>query len=566
MVMTQFCSKLDRSSSAPWVLSAPWGRCFQWLCWTLLGLSGATFAPAALAAYNPVVNLQSAQNPSPQGVAINIFAYVTPNPGDPRPTGTIRFFDSVTGSVAMCNVITLTPINTNVASARCPLSTNAITGPHNLVAIYDGDVNYKATASDALAQGVLPSYTVSANAGAGGVVNPGVYNFVMRGDAVSFDFIANTGFHLASATPTGCTGLIVQPVSPSRTWKFLTGGIQFNCNIIATFSNTYKVTTFADTGGRISPTATQNIAPGATTSVTVTPDVGFRLTNVTGCGVVFSGGPSITSPTTWATGAINSDCTVSAFFTALPTFTVTASAGSGGSISPTSRTVPQGATGSFVVSASSGFEIASVSGCGGSLSGITFTTGAITAACTVFASFRVAPVVPPVITTTPMIEYLHPALNYYFITSRAEDIALLDRTPPFVRTGQSFLVYPNAVAGTQPITRFYFDKVAAAGSRGSHFYTLVNTELTALVALNPANAATPKMPFSEGVDSFAFLPVIEGVGGSCAAGLIPVFRLFRGNARFPDDPNHRFTTSTAVYNAFVALGWDGEGVKLCVAG
>jgi hypothetical protein len=74
------------------------------------------------------------------------------------------------------------------------------------------------------------------------------------------------------------------------------------------------------------------------------------------------------------------------------------------------------------------------------------------------------------------------------------------------------------------------------------------------------------MPFSEGVDSFAFLPVVEGVGGSCASGLIPVFRLFRGNARFPDDPNHRFTTSTTVYNAFVALGWDGEGVKLCVAG
>jgi hypothetical protein len=267
---------------------------------------------------------------------------------------------------------------------------------------------------------------------------------------------------------------------------------------------------------------------------------------------------------TYTTGQINADCTVSATFTALPTFTVTASAGSGGSISPTSRTVPQGATGSFVVSASSGFEIASVSGCGGSLSGITFTTGAITAACTVFASFRVAPVVPPVITTTPMIEYLHPALNYYFITSRAEDIALLDRTPPFVRTGQSFLVYPNAVAGTQPITRFYFDKVATAGSRGSHFYTLVNTELTALVALNPTNAATPKMPFSEGVDSFAFLPVVEGVGGSCAPSLIPVFRLFRGNARFPDDPNHRFTTSTTVYNAFVALGWDGEGVKLCV--
>jgi hypothetical protein len=40
--------------------------------------------------------------------------------------------------------------------------------------------------------------------------------------------------------------------------------------------------------------------------------------------------------------------------------------------------------------------------------------------------------------------------------------------------------------------------------------------------------------------------------------------LFRGSARFPDDPNHRFTTNAAVYNAFVAQGWDGEGVNFCV--
>jgi hypothetical protein len=45
-----------------------------------------------------------------------------------------------------------------------------------------------------------------------------------------------------------------------------------------------------------------------------------------------------------------------------------------------------------------------------------------------------------------------------------------------------------------------------------------------------------------------------------------VFRIFRGQARFPDNPNHRFTTDPAIYNAFVAQGWDGEGVKFCVPG
>jgi hypothetical protein len=518
-----------------------------------------------MALTSPTVTMSSPTNPSVFGVPVQLTILVQGVAGFPTPTGTVTVADSLLGGTPLC-VANLAFVSTGLARTFCTLPANAAAGEHVLTAIYNGDVVYKATISDVLRQGVQPSYTVNARSNGGGTINPAQYTLVARGDSVQFQVAENAGFHVVSVVGDNCSGVLVPIFAGGNVYRFTTNGMQFNCNIVATFSNTYAVSFSAGSGGRISPSTVQNIPAGGNVSATITPDFGFRLTNVTGCGLIFFGGPAITGPSTYTTGAINANCTISASFTALPTFTVTASAGSGGSISPTSRTVPQGATGSFVVSASSGFEIASVSGCGGSLSGITFTTGAITAACTVFASFRVAPVVPPVITTTPMIEYLHPALNYYFITSRAEDIALLDRTPPFVRTGQSFLVYPNAVAGTQPITRFYFDKVAAAGSRGSHFYTLVNTELTALVALNPTNAATPKMPFSEGVDSFAFLPVVEGVGGSCASGLIPVFRLFRGNARFPDDPNHRFTTSTTVYNAFVALGWDGEGVKLCVAG
>ncbi len=170
--------------------------------------------------------------------------------------------------------------------------------------------------------------------------------------------------------------------------------------------------------------------------------------------------------------------------------------------------------------------------------------------------------------TIPAIEFYNPSFNYYFITSRPGEIALLDAAPSFVRTGQSFLVYvhPDAFSGRKPITRFYFDKIAVGGLRGSHFYTLVQSELNALTSLNPANVQAPRVPYNEGVDSYAYLPVVEGVGGYCSAGLIPVYRIFRGNARFPDNPNHRFTTSAFTYNSFVAQGWDGEGVKFCVPG
>lgn len=68
-------------------------------------------------------------------------------------------------------------------------------------------------------------------------------------------------------------------------------------------------------------------------------------------------------------------------------WTVTASAGPGGSISPANLSVNEGDTASFIVTPDSGYSIASVTGCNGSLSGDTYTTGPVTADCTVTASF-----------------------------------------------------------------------------------------------------------------------------------------------------------------------------------
>ena len=167
-------------------------------------------------------------------------------------------------------------------------------------------------------------------------------------------------------------------------------------------------------------------------------------------------------------------------------------------------------------------------------------------------------------TTTTMVEYYFPALDYYFITSRSSDIALLDGITAWQRTGKSFAVYTQEQPGSTAVNRYYFDQVAVKNSRGSHFYTLVQGEKDLLAGLNPANSQTPRLPYNEGVDSYAITPTVEGVGGTCAAGLTPVYRIFRGQVKFPDNPNHRFTTDTAIYNAFVALGWDGEGVKFCV--
>ena len=71
---------------------------------------------------------------------------------------------------------------------------------------------------------------------------------------------------------------------------------------------------------------------------------------------------------------------------------VTPVAGPNGAISPsTPQSVPDGGTTAFTVTPNSGFAIDTVTGCGGSLAGSTYTTGPITADCTVNASFVALP-------------------------------------------------------------------------------------------------------------------------------------------------------------------------------
>ena len=73
--------------------------------------------------------------------------------------------------------------------------------------------------------------------------------------------------------------------------------------------------------------------------------------------------------------------------TGATTYSLSATAGSGGSISPSAATVNAGGTATFTVTPSTGYTISGVAGCGGALSGNTYTTGTINASCTVTAAF-----------------------------------------------------------------------------------------------------------------------------------------------------------------------------------
>ncbi len=142
--------------------------------------------------------------------------------------------------------------------------------------------------------------------------------------------------------------------------------------------DTYTVMGDAGVGGDISPRSV-TVEEGEVTSFTITPDSGNEIGNVSGCGGSLSGN-------TYTTSKINANCTVTANFVDI-LFDITTVVGMGGSITPTSTTVNVGGEASFAITPDEGYDIQSVSGCNGSLSGLTFTVNNVNSDCVVSLNF-----------------------------------------------------------------------------------------------------------------------------------------------------------------------------------
>ena len=239
-------------------------------------------------------------------------------------------------------------------------------GPYALTMFVNG------ISSSAKVIRLVSSHTVIPAAGSNGAITPAAAQTVADGATVDFTVTPAAGYHIASVS--GCSGALSGNT-------YTTGPVTADCAVTASFAiNTYTVTASAGANGTIAPSS-QTVNHGATTSFVVTPDTGYQINGASGCGGALSGN-------TYTTGPVTADCTVTASF-AINTYTVTASAGANGTIAPTSQTVNHGATTSFAVTPATGYHINSVNGCGGALSGNTYTTGPVTADCTVTASFAI---------------------------------------------------------------------------------------------------------------------------------------------------------------------------------
>ena len=329
--------------------------------------------------------------------AFTLNQYVVTAAANPAIAGTVTCASPVnSGATSLCSVTATTAGYTftgwttsgcGAASSAATYTTNALTANCSVTGTF-----------------ALNTYTVT------GVANPTLGGTVSCASPVAFNTTssctatANTGYTLTSISGCGGTAAATSPYS--------TGAVTANCTVNGNFAlNTYVITTVASPAAGGTLTCAPNpVAHGSTASCTATPNAGYSISPITGTAAgagaglakALSGGiggcggaPTTTNPFT--TAAVTAPCTVTANFV-LNTFPVSTSVVvlGGGTLTCTPATVAFGATTSCTATANAGFTLTGISGCGGVPSTTNaFTTGAVTAACTVTARFAAAAVIEP---------------------------------------------------------------------------------------------------------------------------------------------------------------------------
>ncbi|MDP5143058.1 M66 family metalloprotease [Rheinheimera baltica] len=177
----------------------------------------------------------------------------------------------------------------------------------------------------------------------------------------------------ATAAVTGCNGALTDD-------QYLIGPLNANCTVTARFEPVmFEVTSRAGAGGVVSP-ASQQVQYGQQATFSILPDDGFVIQGVTGCAGTLEGNSFTTTP-------VMAACEVDVSFV-VETLSITAVAGAGGSVSPTSVEANFGDKVVFTITADSGFNVQQVDGCNGQFDGAQFIIPSVTEDCQLQVQFN----------------------------------------------------------------------------------------------------------------------------------------------------------------------------------
>jgi hypothetical protein len=195
------------------------------------------------------------------------------------------------------------------------------------------------------------TYTITSSSGAGGSITPSGSIVLPAGAGESYNIVPSAGYSIADVKVDG--------TSVGRVTSYSFTNVTANHTIQASFAakvGSYTITASAGSGGSITPFGTVTVAAGASQSFAITPAGGYRISDVRVDGV------SVGSVSSYNFPNVSGNHTIQASFAAnVGSYTITASAGSGGSIAPSGTvTVAAGASQSFTISAAAGYGISDV--------------------------------------------------------------------------------------------------------------------------------------------------------------------------------------------------------------
>ena len=223
---------------------------------------------------------------------------------------------------------------------------------------------------------VINTYTITATSGANGTVTPAGTITVSYGGSQVYAITPNTGYRVSD--------VLVDSLSQGALTNYTFTNVVANHTISATFViNTYTITATSGANGTVTPAGTTTVSYGGSQVYAITPNTGYHIAGVLVDGI--SNGTI--SGYTFTNVAANH--TISATF-AINQYTINATAGSNGSITPGNMTVNYGGSQAYTITPNTGYHIAGVLVDGisnGTISGYTFTN--VVANHTISATFAI---------------------------------------------------------------------------------------------------------------------------------------------------------------------------------
>ncbi len=234
------------------------------------------------------------------------------------------------------------------------------------------------SAKNVTAMFTINTYTVTATAGAGGSITPSGSVAVNYGADQTFTITPAANYHVAD--------VLVDSVSAGAVTSYTFTNVTVGHTISASFAidtvTTYTISATAGAGGSITPSGSVAVNSGADQTFTITPDTGYHVFDVK------VDGSSVGVVTTYTFTNVTVGHTIGASF-AINTYTITATASTGGNIAPTGQvSVNYGADQSFVIQPDPGYHISAMTVDGNPVaSSPTYTFTNVTTDHTIAASF-----------------------------------------------------------------------------------------------------------------------------------------------------------------------------------